>query len=82
MNPDEMDNMSEREPRAGVSLFEAEQQYQCAACGEINDIFVDLIEGYNQSFVEECYACDKPNQITIVIDPDTGQVSVGSDIIA
>lgn len=60
--------------------FEPEQQYQCAACGETNDIFIDIAEGYSQSFVEECYACDKPNQISVEINPDTGQVNVASDL--
>ncbi len=81
-NLDDLDNENSSEPKESRSYFEAEQQYQCAACGETNDIFVDIAEGYSQSFVEECYACDKPNQITIAIDPNTGQVSVGSDLIS
>ncbi len=81
-NLDNPDNMGSMEPGENTFQFEAEQQYQCAACGEINDIFVDIAEGYSQSFVEECYACDKPNQITVSIDSETGQVSIGSDLVA
>lgn len=65
-----------------IIQFESEQQFQCAACGEENDISIDIAEGYSQSFIEECYACDKPNQVNVEIDPDTGDVSVYSDLVS
>lgn len=61
---------------------DVEQQYYCAACGEPNDLFVEIAEGYRQSFVEECYACDKPNQILVRINPETGRVAIRSECVS
>lgn len=61
---------------------DVEQQYYCASCGELNDVFVEIAEGYTQSFIEECYACDKPNQIRVRINPESGRVVIRSECVS
>ena len=36
-------------------------EYYCAYCGETNLTFVDLTGGYQQSYVEDCQVCCRPN---------------------
>jgi hypothetical protein len=39
--------------------------FDCAYCGETNDLFVDPSEGDRQSYVEDCQVCCRPNLLTI-----------------
>lgn len=42
--------------------------WQCACCGETNDVFVDPCGGNRQEFVEDCAICCRPNVITAVFN--------------
>jgi hypothetical protein len=49
--------------------------YDCAFCGEENDVFVDPSGGDRQTFTEDCAVCCRPNLITLAVD-DAGEVTV------
>ena len=44
--------------------------YECAFCGEENEILVDVSGGRRQSFTEDCAVCCRPNLIALVIDEE------------
>ena len=44
--------------------------YECAFCGEENEILVDPSGGRRQTFTEDCAVCCRPNLITLVVDED------------
>lgn len=44
--------------------------YQCAFCGEENQVFVDPSAGRRQTFTEDCSVCCRPNLITLGIEAD------------
>lgn len=45
-----------------------ESGYQCAGCGEWNTTTVDESAGHNQSYVEDCQVCCKPNLLRVSYD--------------
>ena len=47
-----------------------EGAYVCDACGEEIVIPVDLSEGQQQSYVEDCPVCCRPNMIHVVLEDD------------
>ncbi|HEY7251388.1 MAG TPA: CPXCG motif-containing cysteine-rich protein [Methylomirabilota bacterium] len=49
--------------------------YDCAFCGEENEVFVDPSGGDRQTFTEDCAVCCRPNLITLVVDDD-GEVTI------
>jgi len=49
--------------------------YECAFCGEENEILVDVSGGRRQSFTEDCTVCCRPNLITLMLDED-GEVEL------
>ena len=49
--------------------------YDCAFCGEENDVFVDPSGGDRQTFTEDCAVCCRPNLISLVVD-DEGEVTI------
>jgi hypothetical protein len=44
--------------------------YECAFCGEENEVFVDPSGGRQQAFTEDCTVCCRPNLITLTLDDD------------
>ena len=44
--------------------------YECAFCGEENQVLVDPSGGRRQAFTEDCAVCCRPNLITLVIGDD------------
>lgn len=56
-------------PDAGLNEYHA---YQCAFCGEENEVFIDGgLAGDGSSsvgFTEDCEVCCRPNHITVFID--------------
>jgi hypothetical protein len=44
--------------------------YQCAFCGEDNDLVADPSGGRRQTFTEDCAVCCRPNLITLAFDGD------------
>lgn len=54
-------------------------EYLCAFCGEINLTFVDISAGMQQSYIEDCQICCRPNQLYLRVDEDTLEVAIESD---
>ena len=54
-------------------------EYVCAFCGESNTTFIDLSAGMQQSYVEDCQVCCRPNILYLRIDEDTLEVEIDSD---
>ncbi|MEM6613904.1 MAG: CPXCG motif-containing cysteine-rich protein [Cyanobacteria bacterium P01_C01_bin.72] len=54
-------------------------EYSCAFCGESNSTFVDISGGMQQSYVEDCQVCCRPNVLYIYFDEDTLDVEIQSD---
>ena len=42
--------------------------FQCASCGEWNETIVDESAGRQQTYVEDCQTCCKPNVLDIRYD--------------
>ncbi len=53
--------------------------YHCAFCGEPNTTFVDISGGMQQSYVEDCQVCCRPNILYVHFDEDTLDVTIDSD---
>jgi len=48
-----------------------EASYICGACGEEIVVPIDLTAGSEQSYVEDCPVCCRPNVIHVdILDPD------------
>jgi Cysteine-rich CPXCG len=54
-------------------------EYFCAFCGEPNMTFVDISAGCEQSYVEDCQVCCRPNILYIRVDPDSLEVEINTD---
>lgn len=48
-----------------------DQYFQCACCGEENDVFIDLSAGTRQQFVQDCQVCCRPNVISATFNYST-----------
>jgi hypothetical protein len=61
-----------RRPRVRPKRLTVPQEvsYVCAACGEEIVIPVDASQGEEQSFVEDCPVCCRPNVVQVEIDED------------
>ena len=58
--PDERDVSSAREVRR-IGMETEGATFHCGFCGEPNDTFVDLSAGSQQSYIEDCQVCCRPN---------------------
>lgn len=54
-------------------------EYICAFCGESNTTFIDMSGGMQQSYLEDCQVCCRPNILYVRIDEDTLDVEIDSD---
>ncbi|MBI4780130.1 MAG: CPXCG motif-containing cysteine-rich protein [Oscillatoriophycideae cyanobacterium NC_groundwater_1537_Pr4_S-0.65um_50_18] len=54
-------------------------EYVCAYCGESNLTFVDFSAGNQQSYVEDCQVCCRPNVLFIGIDEETLEIEISSE---
>ena len=54
-------------------------EYVCAYCGEPNLTFIDLSAGGQQSYVEDCQVCCRPNILYVRIDEDTLDIEIDSE---
>ncbi len=54
-------------------------EYFCAFCGEPSQTFIDLSAGCEQSYVEDCQVCCRPNILYIRVDPDTLEIEIDTD---
>ena len=54
-----------------------EATYVCDSCGEEIVVPVDLSQGHDQFYVEDCPVCCNPNEIFILVD-EAGEVDCHS----
>jgi hypothetical protein len=54
--------------------------FQCAGCGEWNETVVDSSEGFNQSYVEDCQVCCKPNVLRVNWDRSAGEYVIVAEL--
>lgn len=54
--------------------------FQCAGCGEWNETSVDESAGRNQSYVEDCQVCCKPNVLRISYDPELEEYLIAAEL--
>ncbi|PSO56174.1 MAG: CPXCG motif-containing cysteine-rich protein [Cyanobacteria bacterium QH_8_48_120] len=54
-------------------------EFSCAFCGESNPTFVDLSAGMQQSYIEDCQVCCRPNVLYLRVDEDTLDIEIDSD---
>ncbi len=50
--------------------------YECAFCGEENEVLVDTGGGRRQTFTEDCAVCCQPIQVTASVEDDEAYVQV------
>ena len=55
-------------------------EFYCAFCGEVNTTFVDLSAGNQQSYVEDCQVCCRPNILYLMLDEETLVVQIDSEM--
>ncbi|KPQ31951.1 MAG: CPXCG motif-containing cysteine-rich protein [Phormidium sp.] len=53
--------------------------YSCAYCGEENSTFVDWSAGAQQSYVEDCQVCCRPNLLYVRFDEELQDVTIDSE---
>lgn len=59
--------------------MESTAEYICAYCGESNLTFVDWSAGSQQSYVEDCQVCCRPNILYLRFDEDTMEVEIDTE---
>ncbi len=59
--------------------MESTAEYTCAYCGESNLTFVDWSAGSQQSYVEDCQVCCRPNILYLRFDEDTLEVEIDTE---
>jgi hypothetical protein len=59
--------------------MEATAEYQCSYCGEYSTTFVDLSAGFEQSYVEDCQVCCRPNILSVHVDRDSLDVQITTE---
>jgi DNA-directed RNA polymerase subunit RPC12/RpoP len=58
---------------------ENDASYVCGACGEDIVVPVDLAEGEEQEYVEDCPVCCHPNVLHVTVDA-RGNVTVRAEL--
>ena len=56
--------------------METTAEYQCSYCGEYSTTFVDLSAGFEQSYVEDCQVCCRPNTLNVSVNRDSLEVEI------
>lgn len=59
--------------------METTAEYQCSYCGEYSTTFVDLSAGFEQSYVEDCQVCCRPNILSVHVDRDSLDVQITTE---
>jgi hypothetical protein len=60
--------------------MEIEASYVCAYCLQINTIMVDITEGVEQEYIEDCQICCRPNALSIIVDEESETATVEAAI--
>jgi hypothetical protein len=67
-------------PKMKRYALEMRAGFQCAGCGEWNETVVDPSEGSNQSYVEDCQVCCKPNVLQVNWDRSAGEYVILAEL--
>jgi Cysteine-rich CPXCG len=59
--------------------METTAEYQCGYCGEYSITFIDLSAGYEQSYIEDCQVCCRPNTLFVTVDRDSLEVEIEAE---
>ncbi|MBV9572959.1 MAG: CPXCG motif-containing cysteine-rich protein [Acidobacteriales bacterium] len=54
--------------------------FQCAGCGEWNEIFIDTSAGGTQNYVEDCQTCCRPNVLHIAYNREGSEFFVTAEL--
>jgi len=54
--------------------------FQCAGCGEWNETTVDVSAGSEQSYIEDCQVCCKPNVLKVTYDEDSSGFMIEAEL--
>jgi hypothetical protein len=54
--------------------------FQCAGCGEWNEIAVDTSASNAQEYVEDCQVCCKPNVLRIAYDKENQELAINAEL--
>jgi hypothetical protein len=54
--------------------------FQCAGCGEWNETTVDGSAGREQSYVEDCQVCCKPNVLKVTYAEDSAGFMIEAEL--
>ena len=54
-------------------------EFTCGYCGEPNLTFIDLSAGGQQSYVEDCQVCCRPNILYVRVDEDTLEIEIDTE---
>jgi Cysteine-rich CPXCG len=54
--------------------------FQCAGCGEWNESLVDTSAGAQQSYVEDCQVCCRPNVLHITWDMAAAEYIIRAEL--
>ena len=54
--------------------------YQCAGCGEWNETAVDDSAGGQQTYVEDCQVCCRPNLLRVTYDTDSSEFVIQAEL--
>lgn len=57
-----------------------EAGFQCAGCGEWNETSVDESAGTQQSYVEDCQVCCKPNLLRVSYDQEMREFFITAEL--
>lgn len=56
-------------------------EFYCAFCGEPNTTFIDLSAGDQQTYIEDCQVCCRPNQLFIRVDDLTLDIEIDTEYV-
>ena len=54
--------------------------FQCAGCGEWNETMVDSSAGMQQSYIEDCQVCCKPNVLRVTWDMFASEYAIYAEL--
>ena len=54
--------------------------YQCAGCGEWNETAVDESTGGQQTYVEDCQVCCRPNLLRVTYNADSAEFAIRAEL--
>jgi transcription elongation factor Elf1 len=54
-------------------------EFYCAFCGEENTTFIDVSQGNQQQYIEDCQVCCRPNILYVRIDEESLDIEIDTE---